>query len=180
MHPAAGEADANLSQGLADIQSIAPPAVSDTPNTDFPDAINYIATTFTASGDGSGPSKPRKNLFIITDGLEDYSPWNRYIGQMTSPLNETTCAPLKAKGFNIFVLYTPYYPLPNPFYLYQSNSKASVEAPITNAGLSVAAGLQACASSVSQYYQASSVADINTAMQNMLASALNTPGRLTY
>ena len=180
VHPAVGEADTNLTQGLADIQAITPPAVPDNPNTDFPDAMNYLATNFTASGNGSGPSKPRKNLFIITDGLEDYSPWNRYIGQMTSPLNETTCQPLKAMGFNIFVLYTPYTPLPNPFYLWQSNSRASVEAPITDAGLSVAAGLQACASSVSQYYQASSVTDINNALQNMLASALNTPGRLTY
>ena len=180
VHPMVGEADTNLNQGLADIQAIAPPSVPDLANTNFPGAMSYLASNYSASGDGSSPSKPRKNLFIITDGLEDYSPNNRIIGQMTSPLNETTCQPLKSMGFNIFVLYTPYTPLPNPFYLNGSNSRASVEAPITNTGLSVAAGLQACASSVSQYYQASSVTDINTALQNMLASALNTPGRLTY
>ncbi len=180
VHPLVGEADTNLAQGLADIQAISPPSVPDLANTNFPGAMSYLVSSFSPSGDGSSPAKPRKNLFIITDGLEDYSPSNRWIGQMTSPLNETTCQPLKAMGFNIFVLYTPYTPLPNPFYLNQSNSRASVEAPITNTGLSVAAGLQACASSASQYYQASSVSDINTALQSMLASALNTPGRLTY
>lgn len=184
VHPAPGgaflEADNDLAKGLADIQGIATPAVPDQANTDFPDAMAYLTSHFTTGGDGSTPTTPRKNLFIVTDGLEDYSPSNRFIGQMTSPLSETVCAPLKAKGFNIYVLYTPYYPLPNPFYLTQSNSRAAVEAPITNASLSIAAGLQACASSPSQYYQASSTADINTALQNMLASALNSPGRLTY
>ena len=183
VHPAAGgtfvEADNNLTQGLTDIASIATPAVADAPNTNFPGAMSYLATSLKAGGDGTTPATPRKNLFIITDGLEDYSPNNRFIGQMTSPLNETNCAPLKAKGFNIFVLYTPYYPLPNPFYLSGSNSRAAVEAPITNTSLSVAAGLQACATTPQQYYSASSLADIDAALQAMLASALNSPGRLS-
>ena len=183
VHPSPGnsfvEADNQLATGLAHIQAIAAPAVADQPNTDFPDAMTYLAANVKAAGDGTTPQTPRKNLFIVTDGLEDYSPNNRFIGQMTSPLNETTCAPLKALGFSIYVLYTPYYALPNPFYLSQSNSRAAVEAPITNTSLSIAAGLQACASNTSQYYQATDAADINTALQAMLLSALSTPGRIS-
>ncbi len=183
VHPQTGggfvEADSALAQGLTDIQGIQAPAVVDQANTDFPDAMAYFTSKVQPGGDGTTPAAPRKNLFIVTDGLEDYSPANRYIGQMTNPLNETTCAALKAKNFAIYVLYTPYYPLPNPFYL-NNGARLAVEAPITNPSLSIAAALKACASQPSYYYQASSVADINSAMQQMLASALNSPGRITH
>ena len=173
------EADSNLSQGLTDIQNIGTPAVPDQANTDFPDAMNYLVSNVQPGGDGTTPTTPRKNLFIVTDGVEDYPPnGSRFIGQMTNPLNETVCQPLKAKNYAIYVLYTPYYPLPNPFYL-NNGARAAVEQPVTSP-TSVAAALQACASDPSYYYQASSAADINTAMQKMLASALNSPGRITH
>lgn len=181
VHPQPGgpfkEADSDLAQGLADTQAITVPPVADNPNTNFVGAMSYLANNVGLSGDGSTPSTPRKNMFIVTDGLEDYPPGGaRLVGQMTSPLNETVCQPLKAKGYTIYVLYTPYYALPNPFYLYDG-ARVAVEQPVSNPA-SVAAGLQACASNPSYYYQASSKHDIDTAMAAMLASALNTPGRL--
>ncbi len=187
VHPKPGgnfvEADTNLSNGLSDIQAIGTPAVLDNPNTDFATATAYLASHFTAGGDGTSPTKPRKNLFVITDGLNDTSvTGSRIIGQMTNVNNETNCAPLKKLGFNIYVLYTPYYPLPNGFYLRSpapNNARIPVEAPLTDTTNSIAAALKACASAPGQYYQASDSTEITTALQAMLASALAAPGRIS-
>ncbi len=183
VHPQPGgafkEADSDLAQGLLDTQAIAAPAVADNANTDFGGAMSYLANNVGLSGDGSTPTTPRKNLFIVTDGLEDYPPGGaRFVGQMTNPLNETVCQPLKSRGYTIYVLYTPYYPLPNPFYL-NNGARKAVEKPASDP-TSVSAGLQACASNPNYYYQASSKHDIDAAMAAMLASALNTPGRLAH
>ena len=177
------EADINLTQAMADIGNIVTPIVADLANTDFPGAMANLVARSTSGGDGSSPTTRRKNLFIITDGLQDFPPSNgRTIGPMTRPAAETVCAPMKALGFNIFVLYTPYYPLPNPFYLSNGNNTARMAVePTVPPALSnpVIAALQACASNASQYYQASDSASIGTALQKMLLSALNTSGRIS-
>jgi hypothetical protein len=83
----------------------------------------------------------------------------------------------KNKGFNVYVLYTPYLPLANPFYL--NNDKQYVE-PTTVGGTSaILAALQACASAPANFFQASDPAAINAAMQQMLKSALNSAGRVS-
>ena len=43
----------------------------------------------------------------------------------------------------------------------------------------VIAGLQACASTPTQYYQASNTADVNAALQLAVQTALASPGRIT-
>ena len=183
VHPQSGgtfvESDTNLTGAQSDIKSIQTPIVGDGANTNFPAAVAYLTSNLQPAGDGSSPTARSKNLFIITDGLEDDQNNGRYIGPITSLNPEPYCSKLKAMGFNIFVLYTPYYPLPNPFYL-NSGPRGSVEPTVPPATTNpVIAALQACASSPTQYYSASDNDDVNTALQTAVQTALASPGRIT-
>ncbi len=171
------EAGTDLPAGLSAIQGTQTPAVTDAPNTNFPAAMTSLMTPrsqggfgFTNAGSGGSPSTPRKNLFIITDGLVDYG--NRTMG----PMAASNCNALKTAGFNIYVLYTPYTQLANDFYL--TNDRGYVEP--TSSSTDIAA-LEACASGSnnSNFFIATSSAEINTALNNMLQSALNSPAILT-
>jgi len=116
-------------------------------NTNFPLAITHLVngggsvpqlqavTNTQAEPAGSIASDPIKNIFIVTDGFEDASNANGLsldFGEMTSSTAEnyyTTsgstyngsatgyCAALKRLGFNVYVLYVTYYPVPiAPYY----------------------------------------------------------------
>jgi Flp pilus assembly protein TadG len=118
-----------------------------THNTNFPLAITHLvngggsvpqlqAVTNTQSEPaGSVASDPIKNIFIVTDGFEDASNANGLsldFGEMTSSTAENYytstgsiyngsatgyCAALKRLGFNVYVLYVTYYPVPiAPYY----------------------------------------------------------------
>ncbi len=185
VHPEPGgafvEADTNLTGAQSDIINIQTPIVLDAPNTNFTGAIQAAATYLSPAGSGGTPTTRTKNLFIITDGLEDDTNNGRYIGPMTQapPATETYCAQMKALGYTIYVLYTPYYPLPNPFYLY-NGAKSYVEPTVPPATTNPAiAALKACASSAQTFYQASDSADINTQLANAVQSALASGGRIT-
>ena len=183
VHPAPSgafvEADNNLTGAQADIQGIATPVVGDNANTNFPGAVTYLAANLKPAGDGSSQTSRTKNLFIITDGLEDDNNNGRFIGALTSGSPEPYCSKLKSLGFNIFVLYTPYYPLPNPFYL-NNGPRNYVEPTVPPATSNpVIAGLQACASQPTQYYQANNAAEVNAALQLAVQTALASPGRIT-
>ena len=189
VHPSAYtgvEADNNFNQAATDVANLTSPVVADSPNTDFIDAIQTVAANVTQAGDGSSPNSGgtatsrRKNIFIITDGLEDYSPTNRTIGPMTTLNPEPYCSQMKNKGFNVYVLYTPYYPLPNEFYL-NNGPRGSVEPTVPPATSNpIIAALQACASTPTQFYQAADSTSINAALTQMLTSATASPGRITY
>jgi hypothetical protein len=181
VHPAPGgtfvEADNNFTQAATDISNITTPVVPDAPNTNFSGAAQYLSGVLTPAGNGGSPSARQKNLFIITDGLNDYQPsgGTRALGPITTVSPEPYCSLLKTLGYNIYVLYTPYYPLPNPFYL--DNAKSYVEPTVPPATTNpVIAALQACATTPSQFYQASDTADINNALSLMVQSAIASPG----
>jgi hypothetical protein len=184
VHPASSsfvEADTDLSAALSDVENITTPIADNSgANTDFVSAASYLSQNLTEAGTGLSPDSPRKNLFIITDGMEDITTnSNRVMGEMTDPSNETECAPIKALGYTIYVLYTPYTPLPDPWYFTNVMSYVEPSSPDPP----VVLAMKACASTGTNglplYYEASSQADINTALQTMLASATNTPGRLS-
>ena len=176
VYPASGSGEATTD--LPGAQSIAmnlknsPNLSSNNGNTNFPAAMNSLNKIVSAAGNGLSASSPLKNLFIVTDGMDNYSGIST--GPMTSTTNEQTCAMFWQKGFSVYVLYTPYSPLPNGFYIKYDKSYAEP----TSSSLNVAA-LQACARYPSHFFQASDPTAINTAMQSMLATALNTPGRLS-
>jgi Flp pilus assembly protein TadG len=217
---AAAYADLAVCTGTQTSGCLLPPITGDSPETDFP-AVFSQAATFLAgtAGNGASPATAVKDLFLITDGITD---WN-LIGNQISPsstqgtqtvgpidqLQANICQQLKNQGITLYVLYTPYEPLPTWTYSYttmpQTEFGVSYPSGVTypngvtlqnfvtetdpssfpdyNANYPtdtpVQAALRACASSPSNFYTASSQADINTALQTMLSSALNSAARIT-
>lgn len=138
------EATYNLNTVLSTVQSIdysyapetkfPPVDTVDDGNTDFPtsmaDFLKGNATKNTpiiAAGSGSTPTTPLKDLFIVTDGMNDTCGPNcgatRTMGEMTgikaeagTGMNTAVCQPFKNKGFHIYVLYVTYNPVPHITY----------------------------------------------------------------
>jgi Flp pilus assembly protein TadG len=169
----------------------------------------YMGSSFTqaaafltgTTGTGATQATAIKDLFIVTDGIEDINVAGiQYVG----PLDHTVanpCQQIKNQGITIYVLYTPYYPIDAQSYadvVYPASPNglypaATLQAFVTEANPSnfpnynaqypadtpVAAALRACASNPAYFYMATSQADINTAMQNMLTTALNSAARVT-
>jgi hypothetical protein len=151
------------------VSTMTPPIVTNDGDTDFTTSADNLAQAIQPAGNGSSAAAALKNLFIVTDGMQD-TPKKRAMGPMTNALNETTCQNFKNKGVNVFVLYTPYLPLPNPYYL--SNDRQYAEPTVPGGTSPILAALQACASSPANFFQASDPAAINAAMQQMLKAAL--------
>ena len=177
--PTSGEATTDLATALSKTQAMTPPVTSTgtSANTNFAASMQSLNNNVAAAGDGSMPTTPLKDLFIITDGVNDVPSSGPLgtIGPMTSASSEQICSLFWAKGFNVYVLYTPYLPLPAGFYA--TYVKPYVET--TDTTMSNVAALQACARYPSHFYVASNPSAINTAMQTMLAAALNSPGRVS-
>jgi hypothetical protein len=182
VYPATGEAGYDLSAdaggGQTAATSITQPVVSNDGDTNFPFALNSIATNYlTAGGTGATASAPQKNLFIVTDGIEDYTPngGSRTLGPVSSSAAVDACNKVKALGISIYVLYTPYTPLPyNPFYV--SNIATYINNPPTPNDTIQA--LQACASSPSYYYEADVPSQIATGLNTLLKAAISSPARI--
>jgi hypothetical protein len=167
----------------------------------FTQAASFLAGS---AGDGSTQAKAIKNLFIVTDGVND----STYLGlQVVGPMDQTIASPcqaLKNQGITIYVLYTPYYPVPVPTYADQQNaspigaypSGVTLQSFATETDPSnfpnynsasyatgdtpLTAALRACATDHQNgFYTATNSADITAAMQKMLASALNAAARAT-
>jgi len=112
-------------------------------NTNFTKAVtNFVAGKATNStalakvtAAANSTANPQKDVFIVTDGLEDEcsstcSGGTRVMGEMTSIATEApaggvnaatgSCSKFKALGYNVYVLYIDYYPVPHYTY-YVSN-----------------------------------------------------------
>jgi len=177
VYPTSGEASTNLSAALSAVQTIrnSPPLTTDAPDTDFPTSANALASQVTAGGTGLTSSTPQKNLFIVTDGMNDTSVFgNQVLAPMTSSTNETICQQFKNKGFAVYVLYIPYLPVPNVTYL----QKGMPVAEPTNTSPNIQA-LQACASASKYFYTASSATAITQAMASMIQTALSSAARIS-
>jgi hypothetical protein len=144
------EAGTDLPTAESDIQNAAVPVVT-TPNngdSNFATAVadlisgeyangtafGYSGSTtgLTAAGSGTTASAPQKDIFIVTDGMQDATVnGTRYEGEMTGYGAETAsteqtatpwvCEPLKKLGFTVYVLYIDYEPLANTFYQISAN-----------------------------------------------------------
>ncbi len=80
-------------------------------STDLPQALTALATDYLRNGSGG---RTMKALFLVTDGLDDHSGRDgRHFGAVDPGL----CQAYKAMGYRVYVLYTPYVPLMNGFYL---------------------------------------------------------------
>jgi Flp pilus assembly protein TadG len=131
--------DYNYNPAETNIPAITPASLLNTANTNFPgSAADFLAgnatggtalkavVNTTANPAGSSSTNPEKNIFIVTDGFEDYgtSLYTRYMGEMTSYKNEeahlstATCQKFKNLGFSVYVLYVVYYPIPHITFYY--------------------------------------------------------------
>jgi Flp pilus assembly protein TadG len=175
---AASEAGPVTDQAQTLTKTVLPPVTHDNPDTNFENAMKLLTGFVTPSGAGNYPAAPKKNLFIVTDGMDDYfSDPATQAGRTQGAINPAACDQLKTEGFTIYVLYTPYYPLANPFYL--ENDKAYVEnisakPPLTT----IEYAMYQCASPNDFYQATDDPTSIDKALQTMLAAALGSAGRL--
>ena len=140
---------------------------SNCPDTYFTKAMSSL-TTLDQQLPQAGTQVPQRFLFVVSDGVYDqYSSSNaRQIGAF----NPANCNALKAMGFGILVLYTPYLPLPtNAFY----NTYVDPISP------QIDPNLRACASSPNYFFTANDAADINTQLQTMLQLVVQSTSHLT-
>jgi Flp pilus assembly protein TadG len=143
-------------------------------DSDFHDTMVSLSNQMTASGDGTKSTTPRKVLFIVSDGMADYT--GAGIGVRTySPVSPADCTLFKNLGFTVYVVFTPYYPVMNPFYY--SNIKTYAE-PLVGSKLYNA--MQSCASSPSDFISATSQQELKDALNSFLKAALTTPARFTF
>jgi len=195
--------DLGICSGTQTTGCLLPPVTNDQPNTDINTVFTQAALFLQGStGDGSTPAKAIKNLFLITDGISDWY----YLGsQVVGPIDSLVanpCQQIKNQGINLYVLYTPYYPIPTWTYTrtpmpatlantYPANVILAQFVTETNPSsfpnynanyptdTPVQAALRACASNPSYFYTATNQTDISNALQSMLASALNSAARVT-
>ena len=147
------------------------PTSANTGDTNFHTDMTQLQGMLTPSGDGTTPASPRKVLFLVTDGMSDTT-GNRLI----SPVAAADCNLFKNPPFNytVYVVYTPYYPLMNAFYI--GRMKGFTEPLI---GSQVYNAMQACASTPEDFISASDGPTLNAALQTFLKQALNSPARFT-
>jgi Flp pilus assembly protein TadG len=237
--PAAGngsnpqsEASTDLPDAAAAITSAALPLTTN-PSvgyTDFPTSVadlisgkystgGQFGNPLTMAGNGATSTTPEKDIFIVTDGMQDTSdPGYREFAEMTGYDAENAsseqsgtpwvCQPLKNLGFTVYVLYIDYVPLSNVFYQTaiqtpspyldqdypslatgspkqwaESTAASQAKPPGGNAALTALTpdetALYACASSPSDFFEATNSSQIGTAMNAMLQSALTSSIQLT-
>jgi Flp pilus assembly protein TadG len=181
IYPASGEAGSVWATALADVG--APPVLPNLTDTGiqpfvalrqnvmnddtyFADAMDTLASELTAAGDGSSATTPKKVLFLVTDGFEDDGP--------RQAMQSSVCQQFKNKGYTIYVVYTPYYPLMHTAYL--GSWIPIVEG---NGPTSITQNLKACASAPADYISASDGPSLNAALLNFLQQALALPAHLT-
>ncbi len=147
---------------------IQPAGGPDSHDTNSSGAMNTLITNhLTPAGTGFSSISPRKVLFLLTDGMEN---WNNNI----SAFDPTACTTLKSMGYTVYTIYTPYYPLMNYFYL-----QSLVDFAEGTDSASISYNLQSCASSPNDYIQASDLSEIQAALLTFLSDALTSPVRLT-
>jgi len=143
------EASTDLSAALSAVDSIdytknrsmvtpiLPNVASSCCETDFPQSVQDLLSGYysdgtrfgspiIAAGSGNTQAKPQKDIFIVTDGMEDSSATGtRENGEMTSAIAEhasynsklAVCKQFKQLGFTVYVLYINYNSLPNQYYM---------------------------------------------------------------
>ena len=179
VYPASGEAGSDFSAAIAAVGL--PPNGPNQPdtgiqpevlignaahaNTDFTDTMNSLAQVVTASGNGSSLAKAHKVLFIVTDGMEDANDHADY-----GAFDTTRCDVFKNMGYQIYVIYTPFYPLMWQYWY------DGMGGPVTNN--QIVPALRSCSSGPAYFISASDGPSLNAAMQSFLLSALNAPSRL--
>jgi Flp pilus assembly protein TadG/uncharacterized protein YegL len=172
----------NLTQVQTDIGNIALPTAD--AGTQIADAVDWLTQNVVTAKSGTGTkASPYEYVFLVTDGVEDHfynftagsddklvsNPPGTWGGiAYSSVMDSTACTKLKNRGVTVAVLYTNYDPVSGTQY-------TDMVQPFAG---NIAAALQACASP-NFFFQADSDTDINTAMQQMFALALQQSAHLS-
>ena len=155
--------------------------LNDGPNNDdtaWPEAANALAANYvTAAGDGNTPTAPRKVLFLITDGFED----DPNTGARHAFDYDPYCTQFKNMNYQVYVVYTPYYPLMHTAYL--QNWTGIVEGADTTPN-TLGYNLIQCSSQGlnnggNYYISAQDQTTLTSALAGFLKQALNNPARYT-
>lgn len=167
----------DLPDALTAINGMATPVTNDAANTNFTGpngAMAQLTSMIPVSGDGSTAANAQQALIIVTDGLEDWG--SRSIPSQEGPITSDNCAAAKAKGIAVYVLYTTYNA--DTSVLLYSNIELL---PYLNGTESPAMvqELTACATTPSDFVQATDAAGIETAFNALLQTALSSAGRFT-
>jgi Flp pilus assembly protein TadG len=173
--------NSNLAQVQTDNNNIQLPTTNT--GSQIGDAVDWLNQNVVTTASGTGTqAAPYKFVFLVTDGVEDQA-FNFTAGSydtLIAPtgswggvpyggvMHSSACTSLKNKGVTVAVLYTNYNPLGDSRYV-------SMVQPFAN---NIIPALQACASS-GFFFQADSASDINNAMQQMFALALQQAAHLS-
>ena len=148
-----GSVGAPPSTGDNDDSGIQPFGSENMADTNLPKALTALAHQYlTPAGTGRTPQSPRKDLVLVTDGVDDHiDSTGRHFGAVDPSL----CQIYKTMGYTVFVLYTPYYPQMNAFYLYNIKSFAEGAGPG-----SLSYNLRQCASDPSRDFIEANPGDV--------------------
>jgi Flp pilus assembly protein TadG len=139
--------------------------------THFENAFPSMNTLIKNVGDGSSSTNTKPFVFLVTDGAQDNQTCCGFSGSNSATVMPTGaasyCAPLKARGITVAVLYIPYEPIQNPTAVF-NNEDGVANANIPN----IPPSLQDCASS-GFFFEADTPADITTALTKMFNQALS-------
>jgi hypothetical protein len=147
-------------------------------DTAFPEDMNALFSTYvTAAGTGVSAASPRKVLFLVTDGFEDDP--NIAVPGNRKAFESSYCDQFKNAGYDVYVVYTPYYPVEHQSY-FSENWAQYVE---QTGPQSISYQLQACSSqgidNQTYYISAADGPTLTAALQKFLRQALNAPARFT-
>jgi hypothetical protein len=139
--------------------------------THFENAFPSMNTLIKTVGTGGSPTDTKPFVFLVTDGAQDNQTCCGFSGSNSATVMPTGansyCAPLKARGITIAVLYIPYEKIQNPTTVF-NNEDGVANANIPN----IPPSLQDCASS-GFFFEADTPADITTALNKMFNQALS-------
>ena len=181
IYPAGGQASSTdlVSAGTA-VKGIATPVTLDIVNTYFPSVMSTLASAVTQAGDGGTSTTPKKVLIMVTDGMMDQ--YGSDVPGNKGPINPSICDAIKAKGYNLYVLYTTYIddPIALPFNMTLEQFLTSPPSgQATGTPSLMAQALTACASTPANFVQAADPASILAAMDQIVNSALGNGGRFS-
>jgi Flp pilus assembly protein TadG len=136
--------------------------------TNFRASMATLTDLVAAPGDGSTAAKPKRAVFLITDGVHDSLPtesnivWQSWDGlHHTGPMSPSFCADLKRKGVVVSVLYISYY-IPTGKEINEVKDFKDQILP----------NLKACASSPNLFFNATDSGGISAALQSMLRAVM--------
>ena len=140
-------------------------------------------TLITTVGDGSASTAPLPYVFLVTDGAQD--PQTKTLNSsggwagsnhatVIASGSSSPCAPIKARGVKVMVLYIPYQPISPVNASFAGDEDDAANNNIPN----IPPSLQSCASptdsSGSYFYTANTPSDINAALTAMFNHAVTT------